>query len=189
MRFVDALHSVGYPVVAEGMKQKFSQFSVGELEAGARKRQGLAEARRHAQVRDRIARSCFCPTADMFQKTKYRHTQQVGGCWLCCFSALPFVSSVLGPFLSTPGVANVPNIDHQICLCFAGAAGKTSLLNHPGRAFEHDCTTSQASTILNAVYGWRHRERENIAQQHTYVGKGDIHADDSISSGNVTLNP
>lgn len=41
------------------MKQKFTQFSVGELEAGARKRQGLAEARRHAQVRDRINLEVF----------------------------------------------------------------------------------------------------------------------------------
>lgn len=51
------------------MKQKFSQFSVGELEAGARKRQGLAEARRHAQVREIIylvsCRGAFVPT-DVF---------------------------------------------------------------------------------------------------------------------------
>lgn len=51
------------------MKQKFTQFSVGEVEAGARKRQGLAEARRHAQVRDRINRS-KCAAADLFLKLK-----------------------------------------------------------------------------------------------------------------------
>eukprot|EP00903_Cladosiphon_okamuranus_P017092 g15749.t1 len=38
------------------MEQRFSQFSVGELEAGARKRQGLAEARRHAQAVGRSRR-------------------------------------------------------------------------------------------------------------------------------------
>lgn len=42
------------------MKQKFSQFSVGELEAGARKRQGLAEARRHAQVRRAKGKDVHC---------------------------------------------------------------------------------------------------------------------------------
>lgn len=49
------------------MKQKFTQFSVGELEAGARKRQGLAEARRHAQVRDSINLEVFA-TSDLFLK-------------------------------------------------------------------------------------------------------------------------
>lgn len=34
------------------MSEKFSQFSVGDLEAGARKRQSLAERRRQAQVRE-----------------------------------------------------------------------------------------------------------------------------------------
>lgn len=89
----------------EGMEERFSQFSVGELEAGARKRQGLAEARRHAQVRDRIARMFLRPPICSYNEPG---SVNAGAGW--CAASLSLRRPVLCPFLLTLGIASCESL-------------------------------------------------------------------------------